>query len=269
MTSNSLCGGAGTFERAIKDANANPGRDTIVFTAGLSVDVSACAALHPGVEQFPIEAMESVDIVGNGAKIVGNQYWFDQTGRANNTLMCPDAIGSNARWGSISTGFLAVGRYGQDNSAVAVSVTGLHFDNLPELMAAYDKSSLTLADSTATRINSFNGGCRRGAIAGFPGANVTLRGVQVDHSYAPGMRTRDIDFEGLVSGADGALVMDRVFLVENAQGRAVAWGNYQGTSTVKIVASKIVESGGLRLDATTSEIVNTAFYTRERPRPTG
>ena len=261
VTSGALCGGAGTFEQAIKSANANPGKDTVAFTPGLTVDVSVCAALYPGVEQFPIVATESVDIVGNGAKIVGNQYWFDQTGQMNNTLLCPDAIGTNAYWMSFSKGFLAVGTYGQDNSSIKVSALGLSFDNLPELVAAYDKSSFTLTNSTATNINSFNGNCSRGAIAGFPGANVTLRSVQIDHSYAPGMHTGDINFEGLISGNDGALVMERVFLGENGQGRAVAWGNYQGTSTVMIVSSKIVESGGLRLDATNTDIVNTAFFT--------
>ena len=34
VTSTSLCGGAGTFEQALKDANANPGTDTISFTPG-------------------------------------------------------------------------------------------------------------------------------------------------------------------------------------------------------------------------------------------
>ena len=34
VTSPSLCGGPGTFEQALKDANANPGTDTISFTPG-------------------------------------------------------------------------------------------------------------------------------------------------------------------------------------------------------------------------------------------
>ena len=264
VTSPSLCGGAGTFEQAVKDANANPGQDTIEFTAGLTVSASPCATLYNGPEQFPIAATESVDILGNGAKVVGDQMWLDQSGQLNNISLCPRAIGSNAQWVTLSKGFMAVGIFGQDNSGVNVAVQSLNFDNLPELVAAYEKSAFSLNSSTATNINSFNENCDRPAIQGFPGADVTLTDVQIDHSYAPGMGTGDADVEGLISGADGDLVLERVFLGENGQGRAVAWGNYQGTSTVQIVSSKFVETRGLRLSASTTDIVNSALYSAGR-----
>ena len=264
VTSPALCGGAGTFEQAVKDANANPGQDTIEFTAGLQVSASPCATLYNGPEQFPIAATESVDILGNGAKVVGDQMWLDQSGQLNNTLLCPRAIGSNSHWLALSKGFMAVGVFGQDNSGVNVAVQSLNFDNLPELVAAYEKSAFSLNSSTATNINSFNENCDRPAIQGFPGADVTLTDVQIDHSYAPGMGTGDADVDGLISGADGDLVMERVFLGENGQGRAVAWGNYQGTSTVQIVSSKFVDTRGMRLSATTTDIVNSAFYSSNR-----
>ena len=52
VTSTSLCGGAGTFEQALKDANANPGADTISFTPGLVVDASSCTT--PGATTLPV-----------------------------------------------------------------------------------------------------------------------------------------------------------------------------------------------------------------------
>ena len=64
VTSPSLCGGAGTFEQALKDANANPGTDTITFTPGLVVDAYTCTTAAPRPFPFATSATESVDIVG-------------------------------------------------------------------------------------------------------------------------------------------------------------------------------------------------------------
>ncbi|MFM2437319.1 MAG: hypothetical protein RLZ55_125, partial [Actinomycetota bacterium] len=263
VTSTSMCGGAGTFEQAVKDANANPGKDTIEFTPGLSVDVSICATLHAGVEEFPVRATDAVDIIGNGAKVLGNQWWVNANGHVNDINSCPSALGSDAHWISLSKGFLALGEYGKDNSAVQVGLRGLSFDNVPELFAAYEQSSLTVSDVQAIHINSFNSSCSRPAIEAFTGADVTLRDVQISESSAPGIGRTEFDIKGLVTGFGGDLVMDRVFLGDNLQGRAVGWGDVGASqASVKIVSSKIVNSGGLRLGATHSDVVNTIYYTR-------
>ncbi len=260
VTDASLCGGAGTFEQAVLDANASPGQDVIAFTAGLVVDVQTCAVAHPGADQFPIVATEAVDIVGNKAQVMGNQFWLDPGGNVNNAAACP--VSANGVWMSPSTGFLGVGTAGQDNSSVTVSVAGLSFDNLPTLFAVNDNASLTLADSAAEDTNSFNGQCNTPAIAAGPDANVTLRDAAISHSHAVGIPTGQSDFAGLITGRGGDLVLERVFFDGNAQGRAVAWADGQSApASVRIVSSKLAESGGLWLDATNSDIVNTAFFT--------
>ena len=88
VTSTSLCGGPGTFEQALKDANANPGTDTISFTPGLVVDASSCTT--PGPRPFPFAtfATESVDIVGNGVTIEGNQLFMTRDGHINGVRLC-------------------------------------------------------------------------------------------------------------------------------------------------------------------------------------
>ncbi len=91
----------------------------------LSIGASAApCATHAGPDLFPIDATESVDIIGNGAKIFGDQSWIDFEGRVNNTLLCPDHT-AGSHWIEKSTGFMSVGTFGQDNSAVDVSVSGL------------------------------------------------------------------------------------------------------------------------------------------------
>jgi len=47
VTSTSLCGGAGNFQQALVDANANPGIDTISFAPGLVVDAYTCTTAAP------------------------------------------------------------------------------------------------------------------------------------------------------------------------------------------------------------------------------
>ena len=89
VTSTSLCGGAGTFEQALKDANANPGTDTISFTPGLVVDASSCTT--PGLRPFPYAtfATGSVNIVGNGVTVEGNQLYTAGNGQVNVPGTCP------------------------------------------------------------------------------------------------------------------------------------------------------------------------------------
>ncbi len=107
VTSASLCGGAGTFEQALKDANANPGTDTITFTPGLVVDASSCTT--PGLRPFPYAtfATDSVTIVGNGAIVEGNQLYMDKgNGQVNQPDLCPDQ--RRAHRGARDLGALAV-----------------------------------------------------------------------------------------------------------------------------------------------------------------
>ena len=59
-----------------------------MFTAGLTAGTSSCASIF-SPEEFLIVATESVDIVGNGANIVGPMYWIDPSGRVNNFQQCP------------------------------------------------------------------------------------------------------------------------------------------------------------------------------------
>jgi hypothetical protein len=79
VTSTSLCGGAGNFQQALVDANANPGIDTISFAPGLVVDAYTCTTAAPRPFPFATFATESVDIVGNGATIEGGQYYATGT----------------------------------------------------------------------------------------------------------------------------------------------------------------------------------------------
>jgi len=261
VTSNALCGGDGTFEQAIKDANANPGTDTISFAPpGGWVDVVPCTAVGHVDPLFPfsISATESVDIIGNGSRIHGGQIWFDENGQMNDPQKCPQFLGTNAHWMAMSRGFLEVGTYGSDNLGVAVSITGLNFDNLPMLVKVEKNATFTMTDSTAYDINNFLESCDRPTVFADEGAGVTLRRVTIHHSNLPGAGTSETDTYAMISGGFGGgnLVLDNVRLMVNNAGRAVTWVG----GTTKIVSSQFVDSGGMWTDADTTEIVNSAFY---------
>ncbi len=252
--------GGTTFEEALAKANSHPGTDTIEFQPGLgSVSVSPCYGNLPGFP-FGTRATESVDIIGNadkGVTIEGNQLWLDASGQANVPSLCP-ARSAGAQWVQFSTGFLQVGTYNAENQGIDVSLTGMRFHNLPSLFKLEKHASLTMTDSTASEVNSFLEECDRPVIqAAYEGADVTLRRVQIDHSNAPGARTGEFDIAALVEGGYGGnLVLDRVVFGVNAQGRAVSWFG----PSAKIVSSRFLDSGGLRLAGDSSQVVNSAFF---------
>jgi len=254
VTSPSLCGGAGTFEQALKDANANPGTDTISFTPGLVVDASSCTT--PGLRPFPYAtfATESVDIVGNGATVEGNQlYMYRGNGQINVPNICP--TNANSIIIRATFGFIQIGTYQADNSAVAVSIAGLKFHNMPTLAKVEQNASLTVTDSSASEIVDFNGSCNRAAISGAQGANVTLTRTQISGSTMPNAMLGENGVSAIIEG-NGNLVLDHVLFQRNDFGRAVTWTG--GLATIE--SSQFVTSGGFVFDADNTSMVNSALF---------
>jgi len=254
VTSTSLCGGAGNFQQALVDANANPGIDTISFAPGLVVDAYTCTTAAPRPFPFATFATESVDIVGNGATIEGGQYYAAGNGLINVPSTCPQHD-PTTRALSVTYGFIQIGTHDVDNSGVAVSITGMKFHNLPMLAQVEQNASLTMTDSSASDIVDFNGDCDRSAINGAQGANVTLTRTRIVDSTMPRAGHGEGSIDAVIS-VDGNLVLDHAQFGSNNFGRAVAW--FGGSA--KIVSSLFVNSSGLILNANSTFVVNSAFY---------
>ena len=257
VTSTNMCGGAGTFQQALQDANANPGPDTITFTPGLVVDAWTCNSLPAPIYVYPLSVTDTVTIIGSGATIAGGQIFVNSAGRVNDPNSCPSRTAGTLA-ASISVGFLEVGTFDVDNSAIALTVSGLNFSGLPSLFLVEKNASLSLSNSTADKTMSFNNDCTRPPIQSTEG-NVTLSGVVFHDSSTPALHVDDPNSDSavVVGLGSGALAMDHVTMDYNFSGRAVIWGG----ATAKIANSQFYESGGLWLNGANSEIINSVWRT--------
>lgn len=254
VTSTDLCGGAGTFEQVVKDANANPGDDTITFTSGLQLTGINCYRSALDMPS-PMVVTESVTIIGNGAVVDGGQIYLDPSGNVNRPYECPTS--GRLKKVARTAGFLAVGTFGTDNTGVTATVSGFELKNLTSIATVYTNAALVLADTTAHDIIDFNETCNRPLINAFAGADVTVRNSLIYDSPSP----RATDPTGMITGQGGDLVLDRVKVGESTFPRVVSWTG----GSVKIVSSQLLAGGGMYFNsatAMTTQVVNSVFWTR-------
>ena len=124
---------------------------------------------------YPLTATDSVEIIGNGATVEGDQIYLNSAGRVNNPTSCPSRTAGTAMV-SPSVGFLEVGTFDADNSGIVATVHDLDFSGMPSLFLVEKNASLSLTDSTANKTMSFNDDCARPPIQSSDG-NVTLTHV--------------------------------------------------------------------------------------------
>ena len=255
VTSVNMCGGAGTFQQALADANAHPGVDTIEIAAGLTIESWTCNSLPNPIHGYPLTATESLEIVGNGSTVTGGQVYINAAGQVNDPASCPEHT-AGTRVASEAVGLLDVGTFDTDNTGLAVSVHDLNFSGMPSLFLVEKNASLTLTDSTADRTQALRDECTRPPIQSNDG-DVTLRRVTLHDSSTPAIGVAEASSTtAVVTGlGHGSLVMDHVRMDHNYSGRAVRWN---GPSAL-IVSSQFDESGGIWLDADRSEIVNSSW----------
>ena len=252
VTTAAMCGGAGTFEQAVKDANASPGTDTIVFDApGMTVYASSCYGRLAGFD-YGVNATESVNIEANGATFYGGLQWLTPSGSVNDPNICPDALGAPAtHWVQFTTGFMLVGEWGANNSNVKVTVTGAHFDGLTSLAETTGGASLSLIDSTANKTIDFLASCNRPALFAMDGGTISLINTRIERSVLP----KADSVSALIEASNATVILDRAWLGANSDGMAVRASG----GSVTIVNSQILNSGGLWFD-TDATIVNSAFF---------
>ena len=248
-------------------ANANPGTDTITFTPGLQIDAGQCLPVSKDAnDYFMFQATESVTFDGKGARSVGAIVWITSGGLITPigpSAGCYDAVGDLVD--SLTPGFIKVGAYGQDNSAITVTVRDLDMYELNSVARIEKNASLILEDLTLNRIINGYRGCNRSAIDADEGANFTARRTEWDTIWnGTNAFTAPDTTVAAISGVQGPL-NNRIYAgnlnIEDSYFKdvykgTINWGGQAGDK-VNIVTSRFEVAGGIHISgAAETNIVN-------------
>ncbi len=256
------CTGPGSITEAMDLANANPGEDTITFTKDLQVDAAGCPN-DPRPNYYILQATESVVFEGNGARLFGRIVWIT-SGGLNTPIgaeaLCPSESGDLLI--ALTPGFIKVGTYGQDNSAITVSVRDLDMYELNSLARIEKNASLILEDLTLNRIIAGNRDCTTSAIRAEEGANFTARRTVWDEVWNGSFDVAPNASLGAIVGfpnAGNLTIEDSTF--KYVFKGTIHWGGRSGDK-VNIITSRFTEAGGIHIQGEAeSNIVNSILST--------
>ena len=227
---------AGTLAWAIDQANTSSATGNVIsITPNLLIDVDGATAIDAALDlaQFT----RSVTIQGNGAKLVGNPT-FVTTGGQTVTKYNPDRVVPSDTLVTPSFSFAKIGTFGQDNSAITVSIAGLNADGLNRF--ALVEAGARLDVTTAGIVNSVNFDFSgRNITPGFEalaGATLNLDRVVIDKAYGltslPG---------GIVAGSDATINLSSSTIRDSNSGPAIVLAG----GTANVVSSVLDGSGGV------------------------
>ena len=246
--------GPGSLLAAVDSANATPGRDTIDIAAGLRIDLTTD---DPAARRGVVRLTESVTIEGRGATVFSNPAWINTAGDLN-------PIGSGVRCqsdpptivASPAMPFLQIGTFGQDNTGIDVSVRNLNAVGVNNFAIGEQNSSLLIEGVRIEKVRAISP-CDRAVVEG-NFRDLVIRNTTMEDGYSFRNTLYAGDsyyvFAGLIEGS-GNLVMESVSLIDNLAAGAIAWNG----GDVKIVSSRLVESGGVQISSGKALIVNSAI----------
>jgi hypothetical protein len=251
------CTGPGSLLQAIADANANPGADTITFTPGLVIRADMCP---PDSQTQPSryyigEVTESVVFEGRGARLVGALGWINSSGVLQPITVCP-----RSDLGTVviaeTPGFLRVGRYQQDNSAISVTIRDMSFEQLSSFVRVNDKASLVVDNTHLLNIWDNHMGCGRPVIRMGIDGNLAVRSSTFKGLVNFGSSNNGYVWTGGIEGIDGGTleVTDSTFS-DSATAGAIVWGK----GPARIVGSRFANAGGIQHLAGSMDIVDSVF----------
>jgi hypothetical protein len=265
-------GDVGSFAWAVDRANNQTGADIIRVAAGLEINVDAATPVSGGTSNWLAEFTESVDIQGNGAKLVGNPAYITTSGSiATKTNIVANPYNPAIRAGEViqqaALSFARIGTSGSDNSTIRVSFTDLGADGLASVATLYEGSQLTVTGGSFENTVNYTDidAAGRGIFEAFTGSTLNLNGISITRDYpfdspidaAPEAAI----FFGSIQGQDSQLNMENSSINDSFGAGAVSWNG----GTANIVSSIIADAGGLSIaDGSTEQgvlnFVNSILY---------
>jgi hypothetical protein len=241
---------AGTLAWAIDQANGSSATGNLISIApNLLIDVDGATAIDASLNlaQFT----RSVTIQGNGAKLVGNPTFVTSGGTV--TKYNPDRFVSGDIPVTPSFSFAKIGVFGQDNSAITVSIAGLNADGLNRF--ALIEAGARLDVTTAGIVNSVNFDFSgRNITPGFEaldGATLNLDRVKIDKAY--GLTSLA---GGIVAGSDATINVSSSTIRDSNSGPAIILAG----GTANVVSSVLDGSGGVTVTGGSSVATGTVNF---------
>ncbi len=256
--------GNGTIVDALHQANANAGKDTIVFASNvtnLTFDCNGDAQDSSPSDYFLLWISESVDIIGHSSThkvtVDGEILWADSNGYIR-PLECPMSPYTGVDITRFP-GFIRIGTPSSDNSGIVVNIENMIIQNMNAFAQVYDQATLNTSNSELLS-NADSKWCTHSLIDIQNGANVTLDHVSVKHNQFL-VEQNQWYADGLAVMSSGATlnITDSYFSDNHGGGAILAQGN------LNIISTLFEYSGGIRSFGADVQLVNSALITSVNP----
>ena len=248
-------GTAGTFAWAIAQANGSSASGNVISIApNLLIDVDNAIAIDAAQDLAQIT--RSVTILGHNATLVGNPTFI--SGTTTVTKYNPQSFEPGDTPFIPSYSFVKVGVFGQDNTGVSVTMTGLNADGLNRF--ALLERGAALAVTSGSIVNSVN---FLGAAAGItPGFDATRATLSLDHVVINQAYGFDATAGGLVAGTDSRIDVSNVTVRNTDSGPVLvlAGGTANVVSSVFDGSGGVLATGGDTITTGTVNVVNSVAF---------
>jgi len=234
-----------SFAWALARANGNLGADTISITPGLAINVDAATEISN--EGWLTTISEVLTIEGNGATLVGNPSFLNQTTGILYTknrvdVFNPLPLGTDELiQAAFSFGKLAPG--------ISLTIHALNTDGLNGYLQLGDGSTASLSNVTARNSVSYGQQVPRSVFEAKDNSTLNLSQVVLER-INPELLGIGPAWAGAISGVNATLNMVRSSISQGAAAvGAVVWSG----GVANVVSSVISESGGLSVSDDTRE----------------
>jgi hypothetical protein len=252
------CSGAGSILEAVAAANANPGTDTIV------IDVPKVHLFQPilpgytcaptyGSAPFTLKITESVIIDGQGAEFSATPAFLDPNGNMNDVQpgRCPSRSNDNMAVAPVS--FIEIGTYGQDNSAISVTLQQMNVTKMSRLAVVHQNASLIIDGMNGEELTDLSHDCDNPTIKVESGGNLTIGNSWFNDSV---MAAEDFGSNAFIFGSNaGDLTIRNTLFSDIRNMSAVRW-TAPSTKRVAIVSSQFQGAGGITVGGTDTGVLD-------------
>jgi len=247
-------GDEGSFAWAIEQANLSRGPDVIAVTDGLQINVDGANASSTPFNLATIS--ESVTILGNNARLVGNLEFVNgltstivTKNNPQQFIDPPDILGTS------TFSLLKIGTFNANNSGISVSISKLNTNDLNRIAQVNQGASLRYSGSAFEKSVNFTGGPTGCCFSGYAGTTISLDNVLIRDAHTFNS-PNGLAFDAMITAEDATLNISNSRLERSAGGGAISLVG----GVANVVSSVLFGSGGVSAVGGTLKFVNSLAY---------